>query len=70
MLRACHMMDSADAIDQNFVDGKTFLELEESMFLRSIDDGGLGLTLLQLKRVQKEIEVVDEEVLQFLRAST
>eukprot|EP00960_Hanusia_phi_P048825 759189-Hanusia_phi.AAC.5 len=56
VFRQCCFLEAATAIESNGVDGKTFLMLEEEDLKRSIEDGGLGLKLLQIKRIRKEMQ--------------
>ncbi len=55
-LRHCSLMQTADAVDDNSVDGKTFLDLTQDDLLASVGDGGLGLKRLQLRRLQTELQ--------------
>jgi hypothetical protein len=59
LLRKCNLMQQADAVDENSIDGKTFLDLTQDELRSAIEEGGLGLKPLQLKRMQKELEVIE-----------
>jgi hypothetical protein len=66
LLCRCRLMESASAVEDNRIDGKTFLKLfnlKDAILGRSIGEGGLGLTILQLQRVGTEIELSDFEAL-------
>ncbi|EKX32221.1 hypothetical protein GUITHDRAFT_156397, partial [Guillardia theta CCMP2712] len=55
----CGLRDAAAAVEANSVDGKTLLLLTDEDFCRRETDGGLGLTLLQAKRVRAEIKLLN-----------
>eukprot|EP00960_Hanusia_phi_P011483 335688-Hanusia_phi.AAC.1 len=56
IFRRCRFVEAAMAVESNGVDGKTFLSLDDEDFRRSIEDGGLGLKPLQVKRIKKEMD--------------
>ena len=56
LLRSCNLVKTADAVDDNSVDGKTLLDLTQDDLLASVEDGGLGLKRLQLRRLQTELQ--------------
>jgi len=60
MLRRCGLEECAAAVDANGVDGKTWLALDEVMLMRQVEEGGLGISALQLKRVEQEILLAEE----------
>jgi hypothetical protein len=43
---------SADIIEENQVDGKTLCDLSDVDLYSNVEDGGLGLKPLQMKRIR------------------
>eukprot|EP00960_Hanusia_phi_P036213 752207-Hanusia_phi.AAC.2 len=59
LFRRCNFEHAAAAVESNGVDGKTLLMLGDDDFSRAVADGGLGLSLLQAKRVRAEMKVYE-----------
>ena len=59
LLRNCNLLHIANAVDENSIDGKTFLDLTQEELLLPVNEGGLGLKPLQIKRIQKELEMIE-----------
>ena len=55
LFRKCKLIGAADAIAENQIDGKTLCELSDADLYSAVDDGGLGLKPLQLKRIRAEL---------------
>ena len=55
LFRKCKLVGAADAIAENQIDGKTLCELSDADLYSAVDDGGLGLKPLQLKRIRAEL---------------
>eukprot|EP00960_Hanusia_phi_P043637 756169-Hanusia_phi.AAC.2 len=58
VFRRCRFMEAAMAVESNGVDGKTYVSLDEKDLRSSIEDGGLGLKPMQVKRIKKEMEIL------------
>ena len=55
LFRKCKLTGAADAIAENQIDGKTLCDLSDADLYSAVDDGGLGLKPLQLKRIRAEL---------------
>lgn len=56
----CDLMQAADAVDDNCVNGKLLLKLTQDELHSAIEQGGLGLKPLQIRRIQHELEFASE----------
>ena len=55
LFRNCKLTGAADAIAENQIDGKTLCDLSDNDLYSKVEDGGLGLKPLQLKRIRAEL---------------
>jgi len=55
LFNKCKLTAAAEAIAENQVDGKTLCGLADADLYTSVDEGGLGLKPLQLKRIRSEL---------------
>ena len=55
LFNKCNLKSAADVILENQVDGKTLCSLSNEDLYGKVDDGGLGLKPLQLKRIRSEL---------------
>ena len=60
LLRRFGLEECAAVAEANCVDGKTWLALDEVMMIRDVEEGGLGVRPLQLKRIEQEIQLAEE----------
>ena len=55
LFRKCKLTGPADAVVENQIDGKTLCDLSDNDLYSKVEDGGLGLKPLQLKRIRAEL---------------
>lgn len=62
LLRKCNLMQQADAVDKNSVDCRLLLILTRNELQCAIEEGGLGLKPLQIRRICNELETMTVQV--------
>ena len=68
LLRKFDLVQQADAVEENLVDGRLFLELTQDELQGDIDQGGLALKPLQVKRIRRELGSSQEVEISALKA--
>ena len=57
LFKTCNFEQAVKVVTENSIDGKTLLDLTDEDLMDSVENGGLGLKKLQIKRFRQELQL-------------